>query len=505
MRVLVALLVASTAGAAPQTRTGDDRLSFDPQAVYKIPLGRSPSVGPADAPVTIVAWSDYACGYCNRVQDTLDRLARLYPGQLRFVHRTLPLDDDNTIAAEAALAAAAQGRFLPMHARMFALHGRVDRAEVELIARELGLDMIRFRAELDTGAEKPALAADIADARAIGVTGTPTFFVNGRPVHGAQSLRVFATIVDEELARAAPVAATHPADLYAALVASGRPAADAPPETMNEITQLDANGDYRVGLGLPGHQLGPDTAPVTIVEWSDFQCPYCQRAAPVLAHVQQKYGDQVRIVYRHYALRFHRDAMLAAEAGVAAAEQGKFWPFHDQVFIHFGQLTRTDLEGFAQTIGLDMVRFRAALDDRRYHDAVVAEGAAGEALGVDGTPTLFINGTPVVGMRDIATFDKLVDIHLDIARTAIARGLPPTDVYALVMSMARGDERADPSTIPSSRAIHIEMRPDDRGRAVAAACRRHDRARALQLAAPLAGEPKQRAAAVCTGEGIDLP
>src|SRR5690349_16598104 len=127
-----------------------DRAGFDPQAVYKVPRGEAPANGPADAPVTIVAWSDYACAYCNRVQGTLDHLARLYPGQLRWVHRTLPLDDDNTLGPEAALAAAAQGRFRPMNDRLFGLGGRVDRATVELLARELGLDMVRFRADLDT-------------------------------------------------------------------------------------------------------------------------------------------------------------------------------------------------------------------------------------------------------------------------------------------------------------------------------------------------------------------
>src|SRR5947209_13532965 len=102
-----------------------DRPGFDPEAVYKVPRGDAPASGPLDAPVTVVAWSDYACAYCNRVQGTLDHLARLYPGQLRWVHRTLPIDDENTLASEAALAADAQGRFLPMNDRLFALGGHV--------------------------------------------------------------------------------------------------------------------------------------------------------------------------------------------------------------------------------------------------------------------------------------------------------------------------------------------------------------------------------------------
>lgn len=479
--------------------------SFAPDTVYKVPRGHGPSDGPADAPLTMVDWSDYACGYCNRAQETLDRLDRIYPGQIRWVHRILPLDDDNTIAAEAALAAAAQGRFRPMHARLYAVRGEVDRATVESFAQELGLDMVRFRAELDAGTYRTQIAADVADAAQIGVTGTPTFFLNGRPIHGSQPLKVFADIADQELARATTARAQHPPDLYEALVGSGKPIADAPPDTGNESTELSPNTAYKVGLGLPGHQLGPDDALVTIVEFSDFQCPYCAKEAPVLAKIHDKYGAQVRIIYRHMAMGFHRNASLAAEASVAAADQGKFWAFHDQVFGNFGHLARTDLEGYAQAIGLDMVKFRAALDDRRYRDAVVAETAAAEALGVDGTPTMFLNGQPISGARDAASLDKIVGAMVDRAKEAVARGLDPHDIYAMVMSMAEGDERADPSAIPDAGKGHLELRAEDRARAVSAACRRHDPVRAGKLAGTLEGDAKKRAAAVCSGEGIDLP
>ena len=191
MRRVVLAFVLFAAGMAR-----GDSLQFDPKAIYRVPLGDAPAEGPANAPITIVDWSDYACGYCNRVQDTLDRLDRLYPGQIRWVHRALPLDDDNILALEAARAAAAQGKLRPMHARLYALHGAVDRADVELIARELGLDMLRFRGDLDAHAYRGALAKDLADAKTLGVTGTPRFFINGRAGHGAQPLRVFVQVVD---------------------------------------------------------------------------------------------------------------------------------------------------------------------------------------------------------------------------------------------------------------------------------------------------------------------
>ncbi|HSD85908.1 MAG TPA: thioredoxin domain-containing protein, partial [Kofleriaceae bacterium] len=481
MRSFLVALVVLAATPAFAGKTG-----FDPKITYKVPLGGAPIVGPVDAPITIVAWSDYACGYCNRVQGTLARLEQLFPGQIRWVHRTLPLDEDYTLAAEASLAAEAQGKFKPMHSRLYALRGRITRAEAELVARELDLDMTRFRGDLDAGTYRKRIAADMADAEKLGVTGTPTFFINGRPVIGAEPLKVFVDVVEEELGRAAAVRQTRPANLYDALVADGHTTADTP-EVERDKTELDPGTAYRMGLGLPGHQLGPDDALVTIVEWSDFQCPYCQKEAPVLAHVREKYGDQVRIVYRHMPMAFHRDAMLAAEAGAAAAAQGKFWPFHDQLWNSFGHLSRADLEAAGKVAGLDMTAFRAALDDRRYHDAIVAEAAAAEAVGVDGTPTLFVNGQPVVGSREISDMDQIIDAHLSNAKAMLARGLAKREVYPMYMSAATGNDRADPSAIPQTQLVHIQMRADDRGRAVMAACRRRDGARATDLAAQLEG------------------
>ncbi|HLL20630.1 MAG TPA: thioredoxin domain-containing protein [Kofleriaceae bacterium] len=490
--VLVALLVTSSARA--------EKLEFDPASIYKVPQGSGPTEGPASAPITIVVWSDHACGYCVRSQVTLDLLVRLYPGQIRFVHRTLPLDEDNTLAAEAALAAAAQHRFRPMNERLYAVHGKVDRPAVELMARELGLDMLRFRAALDTGLYRAQIAADVKDATALGVTGTPVFFVNGRAISGNQPLRAFAETVDQELARAAQMKRA----TYDALVASGKLAADIP-DVERSSPELDPATTYKMGLGLPGHQQGPDSALVTIVVWGDFQCRFCQKMAPVLAQVRARYGDDVRVVYRHLPMSFHKKAALAAEAAVAAAEQGKFWAFHDAVWAGFGNVDRADLEQFAMMAGLDLPKFRAALDERRYHDVVIAEGAAALALGIDGTPTTFVNGKPIVGARDLAGVSRIVAEQLDQARRVVAGGIESKDYYAVVMSGAIGLDRADPASIPDLAGMKVALRADDKSRAVAAACRRRDARRATELSAGLTGDAKRRAMLVCAAGGIDLP
>lgn len=493
------LLLIAAALALGVTAAHADRLTFDPKTIYKVPLGSGPVTGPADAPITIVAWSDFACGYCYRVQFTLDALERLYPGQIRWVHRVLPLDEERTEGIEAALAAHAQGRFKPMSDRIYAVGGRVDRAATELIARELGLDMVRFRAALDTGTYRAQIDADVRDAAALGVTGTPTFFVNGRVVNGNQPLRVFAEVVDEELARAARVTGG-----YDALVKDGALGADTPKQPQPQF-ELDPKASYRVGLGLPGHQSGPDAALVTIIAWGDFQCPFCARLAPVLHQIRDRYGDDVRVIYRHLPMRFHKQAALAAEASVVAANQGKFWAFHDKLFANYQALTRPDLVRYAREVGMDVAALERALDDRRYRDAVAAEGADAEALGVDGTPTMFLNGTPVGGAKDVDTLSKLVDTQLAQARAAVKSGIAATDIYALFMSNAIGSERADPSRVPVTGAITLAPRADDHARAVAAACRRRDRARALELASGLAGVARGHAMLVCASAGIDLP
>jgi predicted DsbA family dithiol-disulfide isomerase len=259
-----------------------------------------------------------------------------------------------------------------------------------------------------------------------------------------------------------------------------------------------------MGLGLPGHQQGPDDALVTVVVWGDFQCPFCAKMAPILTQVRAKYGDAVRVIYRHLPMTFHKKAALAAEAAVAAAEQGKFWPYHDALWAGFGHLERADLEQYAQIAGLDLAKFKAALDDRRYHDVVISEGAAGQALGIDGTPTSFVNGKPIVGSKNFASVAKLVDEQLAQAKQVVAGGISAKDYYAVVMSGATGVDRADPSTIPDVAGMRIAMRTDDRSRALAAACRRRDAKRARELVSGLVGDARRRAALVCAAGGIDL-
>jgi protein-disulfide isomerase len=496
------LLISALLLAAAATAHADPP-SFDPAAVYKVPAGTGPHRGPDDAPITIVEWSDYACKYCNRVNATLEQLDRLYPGKLRWVYRQFPLDPDNTLAAEASLAAAAQGKFWPMHDRLFAMHGQVDRAQVELIAGDLGLDMVRFRGDLDAGTFHQQVADDQRVAIDLGVTGTPTFFIDGRPVHGNAPLRDFTTTIDEELVRAAKV--TGP-DRYVHLVNDGRAAADAPPGTEPAAYHLDTLTTYDVGLGLPGHDTGPADALVTIVMWSDFECPYCQRAAPTLVRARKEYGNALRVIYRYMPVSSHPHAEIAAEAGVEAAHQGKFWAFADHVFANPGHLDRDGLIESARAVGMDTGALAAALDDRRWRDAVATDSAAGSMAGVDGTPTMFVNGQPVMGAVPYDVLKSVIDRRKDEAESLVAHGVDRADVYGVIMSAAQDGERADPGRMPiAASAAALELGPVDRETAVVAACRGGDVDRAGKLAKRLDGDRKRDAVDACAAYGVDLP
>ena len=159
--------------------------------------------------------------------------------------------------------------------------------------------------------------------------------------------------------------------------------------------------------------FGPADAKVTIVEFSDFECPYCSLAANVATQVKEKYaGKSVRFVFRHFPLSFHKNAHLASQASLAAMEQGKFWEFHDLLFENQKAMTRADLESHAKKLGLDMAKFKKALDAGTFKGAVDADMQIGMKVAVQGTPTMFINGERVSNPTDFDGLAKMVDERL---------------------------------------------------------------------------------------------
>ncbi|MBV9671171.1 MAG: thioredoxin domain-containing protein [Acidobacteriales bacterium] len=157
---------------------------------------------------------------------------------------------------------------------------------------------------------------------------------------------------------------------------------------------------------------GPEKASITIVEFSDFQCPYCAQAFPQIAAVLKTYPTEVRLIFKEFPLEIHPQADLAAAAAVAAQKQGKFWQLHDAMFASRGDLSRKHILALAKQNGLDVKQFEDDLDSSSVRETVVRDVQDGDAAGVEGTPTIFINGQKYNGAIDLALLKPILDAEL---------------------------------------------------------------------------------------------
>jgi len=157
---------------------------------------------------------------------------------------------------------------------------------------------------------------------------------------------------------------------------------------------------------------GTASAPIEMIEFSDFQCPFCLSAFPTVQRVLSTYGDKIRFTYRHYPLPNHPNARPAAEAAACAAEQNKFWEYHDRLFQNQGKLSAADLKQHAADLGLDAAAFNACVDSRKFQQDVETDIAAGNAVGVNGTPAFFINGRGLSGAQPFDAFKRVIDEEL---------------------------------------------------------------------------------------------
>jgi protein-disulfide isomerase len=154
-----------------------------------------------------------------------------------------------------------------------------------------------------------------------------------------------------------------------------------------------SEGQLTPPVSAQDHATGPDDAPVTLVEYGDYECPYCGMAHPIVKRAQQKLGSQLRFIFRNFPLaEAHPHARLAAQAAEAAAAQGKFWEMHDMLFENQTALEPDDLVGYAKSIGLDITRFERDLEAGTFAKRVRDDFRNGVRSGVNGTPTFFVNG-----------------------------------------------------------------------------------------------------------------
>jgi protein-disulfide isomerase len=416
-RDLYARIIEKGATAPVKVAAPAQKAAAPSAQAAKVPLrSDDPVRGPARAKVSVVVFSEFQCPFCSKVEPTLKQLQEAFPKDVRIVWKHLPLAfHPNAIpAAKAVEAARAQGKFWQMHDKLFTNQQRLSDAFYGEAAKEIGLDPKRFQRDLAAEGAAKRIGEDQQLAATMGTTGTPTLFVNCRKVVGAQPFESLKPIVEDEIKKADALAAKGvklDGSFYDRICADN--VAAAPP------AQVAAAPTPRTGVAVAIRRddpaRGDPRAPVTVVEFSDFQCPFCSRALPAVSELEKTFGKDVRVVWKHLPLSFHPNAMPAALAAEAARAQGKFWQMHDKLFAQQQALSPAVYEQSASELELDLGKFRAALQASETRARVDADLEAARQAGVTGTPTFVVNGEVVVGsgaLRDT------VQRHLEKARAA---------------------------------------------------------------------------------------
>ncbi|WP_437818933.1 DsbA family protein [Sorangium sp. So ce1078] len=406
-KVYAKLAAENKAKAPPQKDR--ERPQEDDKTVWKVPVGDAPAKGPATALVTIVEWSDFQCPFCSKVVPTMEELLKTYGDKVRFVWKNnpLPFHQRAEPAAELAMEARAQKGekgFWDAYDLLWKNQQKLSDDDLLGYAKELGLDVEKVKAAIATKKHGASIAADQELADDLQASGTPHFFINGRRLVGAQPIDKFKTIIDEEIKKAEGILAKGVAakDLYAEIIKDGK---EPPPPERKEVAPPAPNSPWK----------GGERAKVVMQVFSDFECPFCKRVEDTVSQISKAYGDKLKIVWRHRPLPMHKNAPLASEAAQEAyAQKGNagFWAYHEALFKNQGQpeaFSRASLEKYAEEQGLDMTKFKKALDTNTHKAFVDAENSVADKAGISGTPAFVVNGYFISGAQPFSKFKKLID------------------------------------------------------------------------------------------------
>jgi protein-disulfide isomerase len=411
----------------------------------QIPISSDdPALGPKTAPVTVVIFSDYQCPYCSRVEPTLKQLREKYGEKVRFVWKDLALDfHKNALpaatAARAVYMAKGNEAFWKFHDKAFSNQQQLSDENYKAWAAELGVTGAQLD-QLKTQAEA-RVKQNMTEAQKLGIQGTPNFMIDGEALTGAQPVDKFSATIDAHLKKAAELKGRGIADanLYAEMVKSYFKAA---PEAGKgeEKEEQDDPTVWKVDIG-DSPVLGKATAPVTIVVFSDFQCPFCKRVEPALKQARETYGDKIRIVWKDQPLPFHNRAipaaMVAREARKEKGDAG-FWAAHDKLFDGAPKLEDADLLAYAKDLGLDVAKVEDAIKTSKWKPEMQKDMDQAEDLQVKGTPHSFVNGRVVNGAQPFEKFKKIIDEEMAKAEAKIKAGTPAEKVYEETVKNGKG-------------------------------------------------------------------
>ncbi len=445
-----------------------------------IPIdSKDPTWGSRNAPVTVVLFSDYQCPFCSKVEASIDELKQKYgPKQLRVVwkNNALPFHPNArpaAIAGETVFRLAGNDAFWKWNKLAFDNQKNLGPDAYADWAAQAGVDKAKFQASISKDEFAAKVDSDLAQGSKAGVRGTPASFINGVSVSGALPTAKFAEVVDEQLAAAKGLTGVTPDKVYVTLTNTNfaKTATADQPKPVDQKPPEEDKSIWKVPVSDSDNFRGPADALVTIVEFSDFQCPFCARIYPTMEQVMKDYDGKVRFIFKQRPLPMHNRAVPAANLALEAkAEKGMkgFWAAYDLMFKKavdaqqdketdptkrkkYG-LEDADLEGYAKELGLDVAKVKSAIKDNRYKDQIDADQDAGDELEAQGTPHFFVNGRRLVGAQPFDKFKTVIDEELKKAEDLVAKGTPKKDVYAKLIEGGKEPPPPEKREVPPAPA-----------------------------------------------------
>ncbi|MSP25365.1 MAG: hypothetical protein EXR75_09410 [Myxococcales bacterium] len=410
------------------------------QASAKVPVDASdPSWGSPEAPVTVVLYSDYQCPYCTKVEPTMEALKQKYgPENLRVVwkHFPLPMHQQAVpahVATQTVFELGGNDAFWKMHALTFANQRALTPENFAAWATQSGVDGAKFKAAFESNKAKAKVDADVASGSKAGVSGTPASFVNGIFLSGARPVDAFVEEIDKQLAEAKALilGGTPKGEVYTKLTEKNhsQKAKEKGPEKPKE----DTTTVWRVPVLDTDPKKGAEHALVTIVEFSDYECPFCGKVEPAIKELMATYAGKLRVVWKDNPLPFHKRAFPAAYlAREAKAQKGDeaFWKAHELLFANNKALSDEDLAGYADKLGLDVAKAKEAISSQKFRGVIEECQAQASDFQAGGTPHFFINGRRLSGAQPAQAFKTLIDEELKKAEALLAKGVKAADMYA---------------------------------------------------------------------------
>lgn len=429
--ILGAILAACSGSGGEPGSAGPAPREVDRPEHYRVSVPPdAPSMGPIEAPVTIVTFSDFQAPRGARNARSLGELRRRFADDLRVVYRAnpQPRNPNSRIAELAARAARRQGLFWEVHDRLFE-EKSLSREGVLEAAREAGCDPARLERDMDDPDLPGPVARDRQEALELGVRSSPFNFVNGRPLEAIRFVDDAAVIVREEIERARSLVpqTTRGKSPYEEIVATGAKRLPGAAKMSRKIR--DPLARYRIPLRDDEPFLGEASAPVTVVAFVDLESPFFTQTIEALAALSEQMGHDVRIAARHFPQPTHPRAMEAAEACAEAAAQGKLWPFIRSAARGADLLEREDLLAAAVATGMDPAKLEAALEAGTHEELVASHREIARSLALRGTPHFFINGKLVSGSRSADQLLVLARAELELAKGLKGPDGGPLDPY----------------------------------------------------------------------------